>query len=110
MSELIKDELNVLKKLLTNIGNDKDIIYRKILENHKDAKEMRKIQAAGFFSVKEIDELANRDVGLRAIGTINQKLREEIEHDIEETSNHPKSPPDKLLFDYLTNLLEDSEK
>lgn len=40
----------------------------------------------------------------------NQKLRKEVEHDIEETSNHPKSPPDKLLFDYLTDLLEDSKK
>lgn len=104
MSELIKDELNVLKKLLTNIGNDKDIIYRKILENHKDGKEMRKIHGAGFFCVEDVDELANRDVGLRA-------MLKRLDKRIEELRTIPKNekflyPHSKLMIDELQKIRE----
>lgn len=51
-------------------------VKQRILTNQEDANEMRKIQSAGFFSVKEIDELANRDVGLRAM---LKRLDERIE-------------------------------
>jgi len=53
-------------------------LAKQILDNYEDVKEMRKIQAAGFFSVKEIDELANRDVDQRAIVERLEKRIEEL--------------------------------
>jgi len=83
-------------------------VKQQLLLDQEDAKEMRKIYGAGFFCVEDIDEVANRDVGLRAmLKRLDDRIEEINNLDIEVKK-------DKLwswsaVVDILQNIREDKK-
>jgi len=102
--KLTEDELNILKELLTNVGDDKDVIYRKILDDYEKAREWDNLSL----------DKEDKDIALHGAKLIkqNQNLRELIEKFLERYHNcNPyKGTEDPLFFQDIQKLLEESKK